>query len=398
MGSRNHVKKRILFIISRMSIGGSQKSLVNALQIVDDDQYDVSLYVRENKTQLLQDIPENVHVIVNTNTRRYEHTPYTLLLYALELLFSRIKKPHISKRVSDISRDYIEKRKEKYEKKHYSVLNETYDIAISYLQGFTCKFTADCVTADRKICFFHNSTDALPEIHQDYLPQYDRIVVVSEETKGFLAERYPEVADRLLVIKNLMDIEGIKKKANEKSINKIPGRVTLCSCGRVSKEKGYDLAVEAARYLKSQNIGFLWYFVGDGSELEAIEQMIDRYGLSDDVVTLGSQDNPYPWISQCDIYVQPSYEEAQPLSIMEAQILLKPIVSTNTVGGKNVISNDFNGVLVGIDGKAIAEGIMRIIKNPDLIERFMQNQLETDYCRYNKQIQDEWESLLADKL
>lgn len=396
MGSRNHVKKRIIFTISRMSIGGSQKSLVNALKIIDYNQYDVVLYVRENKTQLIQDIPKNVRVVVNTNTRRYEHTPYTLLLYLLELFFSVIKQRDASKKAFELSRNYIEKRKEKYEKKHYAVLKEHYDTAISYLQGFTCKFTEDCVTADKKICFFHNSTDALPEIHQTYLPKYNKIVVVSEETKAFLAQRYPDVADKLLVIKNLMDIDGIKKKAGETIIKSVPGKVTLCSCGRVSKEKGYDIAVEAARCLKHDHVDFIWYFVGDGSELEQIKQMIAQYGLFDDVITLGSQENPYPWISQCDIYVQPSYEEAQPLSIMEAQILLKPIVSTNTVGGKNVISDGSDGLLVSIDGPSVAEGIRRLIDHPDFAERFKQNLMKKDYRLYNQQIQDKWDSLLAD--
>lgn len=219
---------------------------------------------------------------------------------------------------------------------------------------------------------------------------------MSEETKAFLAQRYPDVADKLLVIKNLMDIDGIKKKAGETIIKSVPGKVTLCSCGRVSKEKGYDIAVEAARCLKHDHVDFIWYFVGDGSELEQIKQMIAQYGLSDDVITLGSQENPYPWISQCDIYVQPSYEEAQPLSIMEAQILLKPIVSTNTVGGKNVISDGSDGLLVSIDGPSVAEGIRRLIDHPDLAERFKQNLMKKDYRLYNQQIQDKWDSLLAD--
>ena len=184
MGKADIKKKKIIFVISRMSIGGSQKSLVNALCSLDYNQYDVTLYVRENKTELISELPSNVKVIVNTNRRRYEHTPYTLFLYFLILFLGLTGKKDLANQLDTKSRNYIVKRKTNYEKKHYGeLLNQKYDIAISYLQGYTCKFTYDCIKADKAICFFHNSTDALPDIHKEYLNRYENVVVISEETK-----------------------------------------------------------------------------------------------------------------------------------------------------------------------------------------------------------------------
>lgn len=395
MGKADLVKEKIIFVISRMSIGGSQKSLVNVLRIIDYDKYDVSLYVRENKTDLLKDIPDSVKVTVNTNKRRYEHTPYTLFLYVLELIFSFFNQKDISKKFSKKSQEYIVKRKEKYEKSHYSIFNEKYDIAISYLQGFTCKFTEDCVIADRKICFFHNSTDALPDIHKEYLNRFEKVVVVSEETKDFLKKRYPEINNKLLVIKNLMDIEGIRKKASETIIEKNTNQLMLCTCGRVSKEKGYDLAVDVARHLKDNDISFIWYFVGDGPEMKHIQDMVDEYKLNDEVILLGSQDNPYPWIAQCDIYVQPSYEEAQGLTIMEAQFFDVPIVSTKTVGAQELICSEQNGLLVDINDYSVFAGIMRLIQNPQTCDKYKINLKKINYQDYNSRIQYQWKALLS---
>lgn len=398
MGNDDSMKKKLIFVISRMSIGGSQKSLVNALKILDFDKYDVKLYVRENKTDLLSEVSENVEVVVNTNTHRYEHTPYALFMYLLEKLFCVFGNKRISRKLSERVRNYIVAKKTDYEKKHYGLLSEKYDIAISYLQGFTCKFTDDCIDADRKICFFHNSTDALPEIHKEYLHRFEKVVVVSEQVKLFLAERYPEINDRLIVIKNLLDIERIKKKAKEQEIKREEDRLVLCTCGRISKEKGYDLAVDAAKSLKDCNTNFQWYFVGSGPEYDNIREKINEYGLGKFVIMTGSRENPYPWISQCDIYVQPSYEEAQPLSIMEAQILLKPIVSTDTVGGQTVIDSGNNGLLVDINGKALSDGILYLSNNPGICKEYKQNLMKADYHKYNLQIQKQWEELLAGKI
>lgn len=396
MGTSHAVKKNIIFVISRMAIGGSQKSLVNALCSLDYDRFDVTLYVRENKTELISELPSDVKVIVNTNKRRYEHTPYTLYLYFLIRFFVLIGKKDLANQLDTKSRNYIVKRKMNYEKKHYGeILNQKYDIAISYLQGYTCKFTYDCVTADRMICFFHNSTDALPDIHKEYLKRFDNVVVISEETKDFLSKRYPEINDRILVIKNLINIEDIIEKSKKKTINRENVITYLCTCGRMSPEKGYHLAVEAAALLKKQNYNFRWFFVGDGPEMSKLKKEAGEHNLSENILFLGSQDNPYPWIAQCDIYIQPSYEEAQGLTMMEAQILHKPVVSTRTVGAKTIISDYQTGLLCDINAEALCDSIARLIDDKALCNRLTENTKNIDYQSYNQQIKKQWDKLLA---
>ena len=397
MGTSHAVKKKIIFVISRMAIGGSQKSLVNALCALDYDQYDVTLYVRENKTELISELPSDVKVTVNTNKRRYEHTPYTLFLYILILFLGLIGKKSLANRLDNRSRNYIVKRKTNYEKKHYGeILNPEYDIAISYLQGYTCKFTYDCIKADKMICFYHNSTDALPDIHKEYLNRFDTIVVISEETKDFLSKRYPIINDRILVIKNLINIEDIRDKSKKKTINIENGIAYLCTCGRMSPEKGYDLAIDAASLLKKQKSNFRWFFVGDGPEVSKLKKETEEHNLSDNILFLGSQENPYPWIAQCDIYIQPSYEEAQGLTIMEAQILHKPIISTKTVGAKTIISDYQTGLLSDINAEALSEGIARLMDDKALCNRLTENTKQIDYQSYNHQIEKQWDKLLAE--
>ena len=389
MGTSHAVKKKIIFVISRMAIGGSQKSLVNALCALDYDQYDVTLYVRENKTELISELPSDVKVTVNTNKRRYEHTPYTLFLYFLIRFFGLIGKKSLANRLDNKSRNYIVKRKTNYEKKHYGeILNRKYDIAISYLQGYTCKFTYDCIKADKMICFYHNSTDALPDIHKEYLNKFDTIVVISK--------RYPIINDRILVIKNLINLEDIRDKSKKKTINRENGITYLCTCGRMSPEKGYDLAIDTASLLKKQKYNFKWFFVGDGPELSKLKKETEELNLSKNILFLGSQENPYPWIAQCDIYIQPSYEEAQGLTMIEAQILQKPVVSTRTVGAKTIISDYQTGLLCDINSEALSEGIARLIDDKALCSRLTENTRQIDYQSYNQHIKNQWDKLLAE--
>lgn len=391
------MKKRILFVISRMSIGGSQRSLVNALNVLDVEKYDVTLYVRENKTELIPEINGAVRVIVNEYPTDYERSPVSLAREALKRILLVFKAKKAAARTEEKAREYVVVKKTEYEKRAHPELSEGYDVAVSYLQGYTCRFTADVVKAERMICFYHNSTDGTPGLHAEYLPKFDRIVTVAAETREMLASKYPSIAGKLTSIQNIIDTTGIKKKAGGFDVPHAEGKTVLCTCGRISPEKGYELAVEAARKLAADGVPFKWFFIGDGPKDDEIKKQISDSGLEDRIELLGSKSNPYPWIKACDIYVQPSYEESQSLTIMEAQILRRPVVSTATVGARGNLIDGKNGLLADFTGEAIAQGIERLIDDPGLVRSFSEELKSRGFEEYNTRIKKQWVDLLEGK-
>ena len=80
------MKKRLLVVIPHLTIGGVQKSLISALKALDYDTYDVTLYLRKNRTDLLPFVDERVNVIVNTDPNRYYRKPYAILLQIKSLI------------------------------------------------------------------------------------------------------------------------------------------------------------------------------------------------------------------------------------------------------------------------------------------------------------------------
>ena len=103
-----------------------------------------------------------------------------------------------------------------------------------------------------------------------------------------------------------------------------------------------------------------------GAARKKIESMIDQSALKKHIRITGYMDNPYPIIKNCDIYVQPSYEESYGRTIKEAMILGCPVVSTATVGGKLLVKHQENGILTEITPEALARGIIEMIENPEL--------------------------------
>jgi glycosyltransferase involved in cell wall biosynthesis len=177
-------------------------------------------------------------------------------------------------------------------------------------------------------------------------------------------------------------------------VPKPEGKKVLCTCGRLSKEKGFDLAVKTAHVLKENGVSFHWYFVGDGPERGNVEYLIGEYKLDNYITITGMLDNPYPYIAGCDIYVQTSYEESYGLTIKEALILRRAVVSTNTIGGELLIDTEEKGVLVECNAEQIAKTIEQLLKNKKAKETPCSDFSEVGYMTELERYQEKWRTIL----
>lgn len=170
-----------------------------------------------------------------------------------------------------------------------------------------------------------------------------------------------------------------------------PDAFLIVSCGRLSPAKGMDLAVDACALLVRRGVtGFHWWIVGGGPEEAALRERAERLGVRDTVTLLGMRENPYPYIRQADLYVQPSRFEAYGLTIAEAMILNVPILSTDTDGARVLLTDGVSGALCAADAGSIADGVMRLIADPER---------RAGYVRYLKEHSPESEnSAILEKL
>ena len=88
----------------------------------------------------------------------------------------------------------------------------------------------------------------------------------------------------------------------------------------------FDIAIKAAAILVKKGYTIKWYVLGEGEERNTLEQSIKEHNLIANFILLGIKENPYPYINNATIYVQPSRFEGKSLAIDEAKILHKPIL------------------------------------------------------------------------
>ena len=90
-------------------------------------------------------------------------------------------------------------------------------------------------------------------------------------------------------------------------------------------------------------------------------------------IMLGEKSNPYPYIGQCDIYVQPSLFEGKSIAIDEAKCLCRPIVVTDFSTVHDQITDGVNGLICRMDKINMADKIEYLIENKRERTRLTEN-------------------------
>ena len=389
--------KRILFLTTQFNHGGVERSLVEACKALDPSKYDITLFLRNDKTELLGLLPDYVKVIVNKDGHYYRK-PKAVFYKALSVFLRPFSKKH-SKAFLRKHTEYIYQQKIQHPQKAYFA-NESFDVVISYTVHL-CTEMALLINGKKHYVFFHSEeADFHQDITERAFPRYDKIVAVGPGVELLLRDHFPQFRDKIIQLCNYIDapkILSLSKDVPDVLLQaRNSGRLLLTTSARMVTEKGYPLAVGAANILLKQGIDFEWFFLGDGAERPNVEKLIAEYGLGNRIHLMGFVKNPYPYMSECDIYVHPAHLEAQPLAIMEAIVLGKAIVSTDSLGGKAVLNYGEKGLLVSQDAASIAEGILTFIRDPERKASFENRYTPEDNIREKREYAEKWDALLSE--
>lgn len=137
--------------------------------------------------------------------------------------------------------------------------------------------------------------------------------------------------------------------------------------------KGVGEFIAAAKLLRSQFSGAIFLLVGDVDSGNPSSVTRTFLQAQKDIRWLGHRDDIAALTALCDVYVLPSYREGVPRTLLEAASMAKPIVTTDTVGCREVVDNGVNGFLVPLrDGATLAQRIATLLDDAELRERMGQ--------------------------
>lgn len=366
-------KKDILFVMNNLNVGGAEKALVSLLQVMDYTRYNVDLLLFKKEGPFLKQIPQEVNVLPEPENYRYFDMPFlqvvkeNLVQGSWGIIYRRMQFKWRTEKVGSAA---------ELEQMGWQPLSETmqplekkYDAAIGFLEKNPNYFIVDKVLAKTKIGFIHNDYNQLKlnkSIDAPYFRKLDFIATVSEECSSVLKHEFPDEADKVKFIPNIVSASLVQQLSKEE-VNVSDNAIV--SVGRLEPQKGFDLAIEAARILMNRDVDFHWYVIGEGSERNRLESLILKFELRDHFTLAGLKENPYPYIRQAKVFVQPSRFEGKSIAVDEAKILTKPIILTDFSTAKDQIEHEVNGLVVDMTPEAIAGGVIRYFTDISLTEK-----------------------------
>lgn len=365
--------KKIAFVLDTIGVGGVEKAMVEILHWFDYSSYDVTLLLRDTSGNFLSQVDSRVKVIQYGNNSSRE-----VLLNSIRKLDITTALPGIFYRIlARLCKDY--NTNEYFATRALPYIDDTdYDCVIGFqiLRPENIATTLYRTHGKKKCTFVHGRSirpKALTRFFDKIYNRFDCIFCVSEATKADFCSDFPK-CQKTIVMHNLINKKEIVEKSRRTSNAMAEDQISIATVGRLSSEKGQQMVPRTARLLLDAGYDITWYLVGDGPLREEVELEIAKYNLEGRVILLGTQMNPYPFIKNCTIYVQPSFSEGYCTTTMEAKILHKPIVTTDAPGMREQFVSGENGLIVDeMTPEALYAGIKTLLDHPELQRKFIDN-------------------------
>ncbi|MEK4708219.1 glycosyltransferase [Bacillus sp. FSL R10-2780] len=387
------MKKKLLFVIDSLNIGGAEKSIVSLLNLIDYSKYEIDFLLFKKDGDLRKYVPNQVNMLPIPEYFQYISNEKIPVNKSILYFYYRIKTT-VHLRINEYKNHVLHSEQVVFRslEKIIAPAQKKYDVAIAYSQGMPTYFVANKVYASKKMAWINTDyVHTLYDKELDYesYKKINKIITVSRNTQDSVSKIRKEYKDKVDLLFDIVDPDMINQMANEHEVNEFDQSfINIVTVGRLVTAKGYSTAIETARLLQQSGYKFKWFGIGEGPERKKLQELINKYKLSDCFMLLGKKLNPYPYIKNCDIYVQTSIKEGFGLTVSEAKILRKPIVCTNFPTAKEIINHNVDGLLVEKNINGIYKGIKKYLDDVKFRQQIIKKLNTTEPYSSIKQLRE----------
>lgn len=399
-------KPRIFINMHYMELGGAERALLGLLYAIDTNKVDVDLFINQHTGPFMKLIPSKINLLP-------EIPAYSVIEKPLS---EAIKNGQIGvvlgRSVARMKyRYYLRKKRIDNDgtATHFVMEDVTpflpslkhlghYDLAISFLDP--PHIVQDKVDATKKIEWIHTDFSG-GKFRYDAALTYNRwdandyIISISDDvTKQFLTA-FPNLKDKIIKIENIIPRDLVIGQADTGHWPEYVGMekdvVKICSVGRLSYPKNFDSIPTIAKVLKSKGLKFHWWIVGPG-DVDYYMNRVNQEGVEDCVSFIGGRDNPYPYMKNCDLYVQPSRYEGKAVTVQEAQMLARPVIITRYPTSDSQLTDGEDGIICEMDNESIANAIYNLASDKKRMKELGQKAAEM-HCGNVEEVEKLYELL-----
>lgn len=353
--------------------------MLEFLKKLDRTEYEISLYVMMGQGKLSAHLPSDIRVLNQRLSSQSVWGKRGRIRMAATVLASYLRNGNLWGKLS-VSMNYFvqmfQAGRIQIDKLFWPIVaegarrfEESFDLAVAWMEGGSAYYVADYVNAERKAAFVHidyENAGYTRDMDRNCWEKFGRIFAVSKEVKESFVKFYPQQKERTFVFPNIIDSEKVRRMAQEPGgfSDEYDG-VRLLTVGRLCYQKGYDIAIQAMNLLKKRGYRVRWYVLGEGEERAHLKRQIAALGLEKDFCLLGQVENPYPYYRQTDLYVHATRYEGKSIAIQEAQILGCAVIASDCPGNREQLMSGVDGILCRLEPEAIADSIAELLKDTE---------------------------------
>lgn len=354
------MKKKMIIYMSKMSVGGMEKVLLNLLRQSNfTKNYDVTVYMLYSKENTyLNELEDLVKVKL---LWKYKWNIFGKLICGIKMCFQLLK---------------------------LSIFKSQWDVSICYPYQHPILAKLTLKSSSNNIIFIHNNLkskygDKLDShCNKMQFDKFSKVVCVSNDALRTFKDIYPDYMGSAITINNYINGDEILRKSEEKvkDVTYKKDIVTFINIARHEEaSKRISRIIKASDKLKREGYKFRILLVGDGEDHQSYVDMVREYNLEDYVLLLGNKVNPYPYLKLSDCFVFSSCFEGYGIVLDEARILNKPIITTDVADAKLIIGEGY-GILCENNDDGIYVGMKKYLDDGFTTKK------KFDYVKFNNNI------------
>lgn len=359
------MKKRLLFVITQFYKGGAEVALLNLIRNLSPQDYEIDFLIFDqidlpNAHSLIKDIPGWVNVC-NAAAKEGRLAVFNKVI---NKIWFKITK------------------RQRYRKASFNfVRNKQYDFAFSIGEWMSPEFVAKRVSAKRKAVWIHTDIDKAPyfcsEVFQKYDKLIDKYIFVSKRSRESAEGKYDFIKKKSYVINNIVDDNQIiTQSADHVESKYVNSAYTIVTVANLREEKNYPRQIEVMSLLKRVGLDIKWINIGSTANIfiyNKLKALIQNYGLEDDFIIVGADQNPYRYMAKADFVAVLSDFESWSMVITEAKVLGIPVVATKTSGALEQIVHQETGILCEFNAENIVCEILKVLNDKTVYSHMKEN-------------------------
>ena len=343
------MKKTILFLIHDLGQGGAEKVLVNLVNNMDPEKFDISV------TALFGGGVNEQFLKPHIRYRAIYPKAFPGNSHVMKLLTPK--------------------------QLHKLYVKEHYDIEVAYLEGPPSRIISGCTDPDTKIVtWIHCTMKTEQEFSVGFrdfaearscYSRFDRSVFVSRDVLNAFAAFCP--SDTMTVCYNTNETEKMLELCKEKVEPDLftAGEFHLIGTGKLTAVKGFDRLARIHCRLRREGYPLHTWILGIGEEEQKLRAFACENGIEGTFSLLGYQTNPYKYVSKCDMFVCSSYSEGFSTAATEALVVGTPVCTTDVSGMKEMLGEQSEwGLVTDNDEEALYVGIKSLMDDPVLLAHY----------------------------